>query len=74
MRKNKVWAVALLLIGLLCVLTACAAPADRLTPEEIEALRENYPICREGPALVEIRMDVPIEEYIERADTLCTAK
>lgn len=69
MNKRRFRAVWLLLIGLLCALTACTAPADRLSPEEIEALRADYPICREGPDLVTVRMDVPIEEYIERADT-----
>lgn len=42
-------------------------PEDRLTAQEIAALREVYPLCGK-PDLIEMR-DVPLEEYIERADT-----
>ena len=55
------------LLALLFILTACAAPTARLTAEEIEALREDYPLCG-YPELVEVRY-VPIEEIIERAPT-----
>ncbi len=67
MRKRRFRAVWVLLLSILVVLTACAAPAERLTPEEIEVLREKYPLCG-YPELVEV-MYVPIEEIIERADT-----
>ena len=67
MYKKRFWVVSVFLWVLLTALTACSAPADRLSSEEIEALREDYPLCS-YPELVEI-MYVPIEENIERADT-----
>ena len=63
-RKFQVLSV---LLALLLTLTACSAPAARLTAEEIEALRVDYPFCC-NPGMVEI-MFVPIEENIERAHT-----
>ena len=63
--KRRFQVLSVLLV-LLLTLAACSAPAARLTPEEIEALREDYPFC--DPAIVEV-MFVPIEEMIERADT-----
>lgn len=64
--KRRSFQVLLVLLVLLLTLTACSAPAARLSSEEIEALREDYPFC--DPAIVEV-MFVSIEEMIERADT-----
>lgn len=64
--KRRVQVLSVLL-ALLFTLTACSAPAARLTAEEIEALRVDYPFCC-NPGMVEI-MFVPIEENIERAHT-----
>ena len=68
MKKDRFKVMCVVLAGLLCVLAACAAPTDRLSPEEIEALRETYPLCG-YPDLVSGNWNVPLEERIERADT-----
>ena len=65
--KRRSFQILSVLLALLLALTACSAPAARLTEEEIEVLRERYPLCG-YPELVEV-MYVPIEEIIERADT-----
>ena len=68
MKKDRFKAMCVILAGLLCVLAACAAPTDRLSPEEIEVLRKTYPLCG-TPDLVDGNWNVPVEEYIERANT-----
>ena len=68
MEKYKFKVLCVILAALLCVLTACTAPTDRLSPEEIEVLRQTYPLCG-TPDIVDGYWNVPVEEYIERADT-----
>lgn len=68
MKKDRFKVMCVILAGLLCILAACAVPTDRLSPEEIEALRETYPLCG-TPDIVDGNWNVPVEEYIERADT-----
>ena len=68
MGKYRFKVLCVVLAALLCFLTACTVPTDRLSPAEIEALRQTYPLCG-TPDIVDGNWNVPVEEYIERADT-----
>ena len=58
---------AALLAVLLCALTACA-PEASLSKEEIEALREEYPVSAEKPSMLSMR-DQTFAQWVQQADT-----
>ena len=59
---------AALLAVLLCALTACAPAAEPLSKEEIEALREEYPVSAEKPSMLSMR-DQTFEQWVQQTDT-----
>lgn len=65
--------ILLVLIGAVYVIYKNPVPKVTLSQEEIEKLRELYPVNDETPALIEVE-PASLEEYIDRCDCFVLAE
>lgn len=66
MKRKNIYIISLLCIIICCITIGFFSKERRLSEDEIEALREQYPICGMGDSVLGFRIPTSIETKIDR--------